>query len=185
MPRPGRLPPGPGRPGELAAAPGASTQARRDLGTRSTASAACWRTRQAPEAADEYRTALAIRQKLADDNPAVSEFRNALAASHNNLGIVLWQTGRPKEAEAEYRTALAIREKLADDNPAVSEFRNQLGQPLQPRPPAPADGPAEGGRGPRSARRWRSSGSWPTANPAVTEFRSCLALNHHYLGPVL
>ena len=60
------------------------------------------------EAEAEYRKALAIYQKLADDNPAVTEFRSRLADSHNNLGWLLSNTGKPAEAEAEYRKALAI-----------------------------------------------------------------------------
>ena len=39
------------------------------------------------EAEAEFRKALAIGQKLADDNPAVTEFRSDLAGSHNNLGL--------------------------------------------------------------------------------------------------
>jgi hypothetical protein len=53
------------------------------------------------EAEAKLRTALAIRQKLADDNPAVTEFRSQLALSHNNLGSVLARKGKPLEAEAE------------------------------------------------------------------------------------
>ena len=58
-----------------------------------------------------YRKALAIRQKLADDNPAVTEFRNALADCHSNLGCILPQTGKPAAAESEHQKALAIRRK--------------------------------------------------------------------------
>ena len=78
------------------------------------------------EAEAEYRKAIALRQKLADDYPAVTEFRSDLASSHNNLGMLLSDTGRPSEAEAEYRKAIALMQKLADDNPAVTEFRLDL-----------------------------------------------------------
>ena len=43
----------------------------------------------ASEAGAEYRTALAIQRKLADDHPADSEFQSDLAISHNNLGNLL------------------------------------------------------------------------------------------------
>ena len=46
---------------------------------------------------------------MADDNPAVSEFRNSLTLSHNNLDWLLQQTGKAVEAEAEYRKALEIQ----------------------------------------------------------------------------
>src|SRR5207253_7558859 len=49
-----------------------------------------------------YRDSLAIYQKLADTNPAATEFRSGLATSHHNLGSVLSETGKPAEAEAEY-----------------------------------------------------------------------------------
>ena len=42
------------------------------------------------EAEAEYRKAIALWQKLADDYPAVTEFRSDLAKSHNNLGILCW-----------------------------------------------------------------------------------------------
>ncbi len=53
--------------------------------------------------------ALDIYRVLAEANPAVTDFRSSLAASHNGLGVLLTETGRPVEAEAEYRRALAIR----------------------------------------------------------------------------
>jgi eukaryotic-like serine/threonine-protein kinase len=74
----------------------------------------------------EHRTALEIRQKLADDNPAVTEFRSDLAQSYNNLGWLLSNTGQPAAAEVEYRKALVLQQKLADDNPAVAELRHTL-----------------------------------------------------------
>ena len=81
-----------------------------------------------------YRESLAIRQKLADANPAVTEFQSDLAASHNNIGILLSETGKPAEALKAYESARAIRQKLADANPAVTQFQRDLaGQPQQHR----------------------------------------------------
>ena len=60
-----------------------------DLATATTTSASCKsQTGQPAEALESYRGALAIRQKLAEDNPAVTEFRSNLAGSHNNIGIL-------------------------------------------------------------------------------------------------
>jgi tetratricopeptide (TPR) repeat protein len=73
-----------------------------------------------------YRKALAIWQKLADANPAVTQFQSDLALSHNSIGDVLWQTGKPEEALASERQALAIWQKLADANPAVTDFQRGL-----------------------------------------------------------
>ncbi len=89
------------------------------------------KTGKSSEAEAEYRKALAIQQKLADDNPAVTYFRSNLALSHNILGwLLLSKTGRPSEAEAEFRKALAIQQKLADDNPAVTHFQRDLADRL-------------------------------------------------------
>ena len=57
----------------------------------------------------ELREALEISQKLADDNPAVTEFRVFLANHHYGLGNLLFRSGKSPEAEAEYRNALVIR----------------------------------------------------------------------------
>ena len=115
------------------------------------------------EAEAEYRKALAIQQKLADDNPAVTDFRSSLANSHNNLGVLLSSTGKPAEAEAEYRKALAIRQKLADDNPAVTEFRSRPGeQPPSTSAACCATRASRRRRRPSAARPWRSCRSWPT-----------------------
>ena len=97
-------------------------------------SATCADPGKPAEAEAEYRKALAIWQKLADDNPAVTEFRKNLAWIINTLGFFLWTTGKPAEAEAEFRNALALLQKLADDNPAVTRIPQPPGvQPLQPR----------------------------------------------------
>ena len=44
-----------------------------------------------PSSARRWRSS----QKLADDNPAVTEFRSDLASGHNNLGVLLLQMGKP------------------------------------------------------------------------------------------
>ena len=46
------------------------------------------------EAEEQYRKALAIREKLAADFPAVPDYRQDLAASHNSLGILLADCGK-------------------------------------------------------------------------------------------
>jgi hypothetical protein len=54
------------------------------------------------------------------------EFRQKLALTHNDLGILLADTGRPKEAEAALADALAIFKRLAADFPEVPDYRNDL-----------------------------------------------------------
>jgi tetratricopeptide (TPR) repeat protein len=72
------------------------------------------------------RKAVAILQKLADANPAVTQFQRDLAASHNGIGEVLRDMGKLDEALASWRQALAIQQKLADANPAVNQFQSDL-----------------------------------------------------------
>ena len=85
-------------------------------------------------------------QKLADDNPAVIQFRMALANSHNTLAYALSETGKPTEAEAECRAAIAIMGKVVDDDPKVLEHREFLAALLsEPRQSAPQARPTSRG----------------------------------------
>jgi tetratricopeptide (TPR) repeat protein len=52
------------------------------------------------EAEAEYRSALAVYRKLADQSPDVDEFRGGQASTRNALGILLSNRGKPTEAEA-------------------------------------------------------------------------------------
>jgi tetratricopeptide (TPR) repeat protein len=81
---------------------------------------------QRAEAEAEYRKALALKEKLAADFPAVPVHRRDLAVTHNNLGALLRNQGKRAEAEAEYRGALALYERLAADFPAVPVHRGRL-----------------------------------------------------------
>ena len=55
------------------------------------------------------------------------QYREDLALSHNDLGILLCDLGKRAEAEAAYRQALSIQDKLATDFPAVPQYRIALG----------------------------------------------------------
>jgi serine/threonine protein kinase/tetratricopeptide (TPR) repeat protein len=74
-------------------------------------------------AEDEYRTALDLRKKLADDFPAVPEYRDHVAGSYNALGNLLARQEKYEEAAIVFRAALDLRKKLADDYPDVPEYR--------------------------------------------------------------
>jgi eukaryotic-like serine/threonine-protein kinase len=73
-----------------------------------------------------YQLARDGNQKLAADFPAVSDYRRELAASHNNLGLLLAGLGKRAEAGEQYRQALAIFEKLATDFPTMPGYRQDL-----------------------------------------------------------
>jgi tetratricopeptide (TPR) repeat protein len=65
------------------------------------------------EAEVQFRQAIALRRPLVDDFPAVPAYRDSLAGSHTNLGIVLTNLGKHAEAEVQFRQAL-ISLKLAE-----------------------------------------------------------------------
>ena len=78
------------------------------------------------KAEDEHRAALAILNKLTDDNPRVTQIRSKIAYSQRLLGNARLLTGKLPEADASFRSAMGIYQKLADDNPAVAEYRKEL-----------------------------------------------------------
>jgi tetratricopeptide (TPR) repeat protein len=67
-----------------------------------------------------------IFARLAAKFPNRPEFRQELAGSHNDLGILLRDTGRFKEAESAYGEALAIRKQLAAEFPNVPDYQNDV-----------------------------------------------------------
>jgi tetratricopeptide (TPR) repeat protein len=79
------------------------------------------------EAEKEYRAALALWEKLAEQFPALPDYRRGLAKSHNNLAKLLADLSRRDEAEKAYRAALTLREKLAEQFPAVPDYTVEMG----------------------------------------------------------
>jgi tetratricopeptide (TPR) repeat protein len=67
-----------------------------------------------------------LRQQLAADFPAVPEYRQQLATSHQNLGALLQVTGPAQEAERAWRDVLKLQQQLAADFPTVPDYRQQL-----------------------------------------------------------
>src|SRR5262249_23199781 len=80
-----------------------------------------------PEAEGQYRKALAIQEKLADDFPDVPEYRRHLSNCHNNLGNLLGLLGKRPEAKEQLGKALAIRQELDDEFPDVPAYQIVLG----------------------------------------------------------
>jgi len=69
------------------------------------------------EAEAEYRKALAVQQKLADDNPAVPQFRRQVVSSLSSVGRIQQRDGRTSEAAASFRRAIAILKRLPTSTP--------------------------------------------------------------------
>ncbi len=79
------------------------------------------------EALQAFQKALAIYQKLGDDNPAVAKYQSDLALCHYYIGLLqLKWMGKAEGALTAFHRGLAIQQKLADANPAVTEFQYTL-----------------------------------------------------------
>ena len=164
----GRLPPGAGRPGGAGRGRrGAEGGPARPGGHDQPASAALLaKTGRAAEAEAEYRTALAIRRKLADDNPAVTDSAAAWRpATTTSAGCCRRRAGRRRRRPSTARRWRSS-EKLADDNPAVTDFRSSLaGSHINLGNPADRHGQAEGGGGRVPHGAGDPARSWPTTTP--------------------
>ena len=78
------------------------------------------------EAEDEYRKVLALQQKLADDNPSVTQYQRDLARSLLDIGWQLAQAGKNGEAIDFYTREEAVRRKLAGAGAATPGDRDDL-----------------------------------------------------------
>jgi tetratricopeptide (TPR) repeat protein len=87
-----------------------------------------------PAAAEaEYRKALALGQKLADENPRHLEYRRELAEINGLLAATVRQLGRPADAREAFDRAIALLEQLVKESPAQTEFRSHLASSLRGR----------------------------------------------------
>jgi tetratricopeptide (TPR) repeat protein len=83
-------------------------------------------TGRPPEAEAEFQSALAIRQKLADENPTIAGIQEALADSLLVVGWRFAQTGKTGEAIGYYTREEAIRRKLAQASSATPDDKDRL-----------------------------------------------------------
>ena len=109
----------------LAAVPEASKAARRELAITIDELGIVLRdTGKYSESEAENRAAIAIFQKLVDEDPNDTESRKRLGNSHVHLGRVLRNRS---DAVAKLGKAREIYQKLVDENPGVRTFRRNLG----------------------------------------------------------
>ena len=115
----------------------------------------------------------------------MTQFQQDLAASHNNIAVLLSATGDPTGALAAYGRALPIQQKLAEANPSVTRFQEVLailhyntGVLLF------ATGDPAGARA-SYERRITMFQELADANPKVTELQQYLALTLNDIGLVL
>jgi serine/threonine protein kinase/tetratricopeptide (TPR) repeat protein len=78
------------------------------------------------EAEKDYDEAVSIWKQLVADCPTRPEFRQDLAISHNNRGVLIKDTRGLQEAEKDFDQALNIEKKLAADFTDRPEFRRHL-----------------------------------------------------------
>jgi serine/threonine-protein kinase len=86
---------------------------REDLGEAQQATADCARAQE-------------IFAGLAAQHPAVPQYRQELAASHNNLGMLLHDARGLKEAENAYRSAVNVFRQLVVDFPTDPVYQAEL-----------------------------------------------------------
>ncbi|MFO0877702.1 MAG: tetratricopeptide repeat protein [Gemmataceae bacterium] len=87
-----------------------------------------YRLGELKEAEQDHNAAVEIWKQLVADFPTRPEFRQDLARSHNNRGLLLNGTGRLKEAEQDHNAAVEIKKELAADFPTRPKFRQDLAQ---------------------------------------------------------
>ena len=130
-----------------------------------------------------YRQALAIQQKLADDNPAVTGFRESPGDDpHQPRACLLEIRASHRRRRPSTGRALAIRQKLADDNPCRPAIPQRPGtQPQPPRLVAVEYGQVTGSGG-RVPQGTGTPQKLADDNPAIADFRSGLAQTLDYIG---
>jgi tetratricopeptide (TPR) repeat protein len=74
----------------------------------------------------EFRAALALLQKPAEDDPKASLLRDRAARIDNSLSVVLRRLGRPAEARDHGERAVAVREAIVKIAPEARRYRSGL-----------------------------------------------------------
>jgi serine/threonine protein kinase len=136
-------------------------------------------------ALNDYERMQATFAGLAAAFPTVPEYRQRLAGSHHNLGLLLTDLGQRPAAEQAYRRALDLYEQLAADFPTVPEYRqglagsqNSLGHLLTAL--------GQGQAAEQAYRRALDIRKQLVADfPTVAEYRRELARSHNSLGSLL
>ena len=134
------------------------------------------------EALRAYEESLAIRERLARENPSVTQFQSDLATILSRIGRLQIVIGRQTEAMAPIEQGRAIRERLAHQNPSVTQFQSDLAAShanigyLQHSMGQPTEAMAAFEQALAIRERL------VRGNPSVTQFQNELAYNHHQIG---
>lgn len=74
----------------------------------------------------EYRNGMAIIGRLADANPANTEWQRDVSIIHSKIGDLLFTQGEGMAALAEYRKGISIHARLAAADPDDTEWQHDL-----------------------------------------------------------
>jgi Flp pilus assembly protein TadD len=77
-------------------------------------------------ALEAYRDYQRIMQALAARDPDNAGWQRDLAASHNNVGVVLEAQGQAQAARGEYEMALRIAQRLVALDPTNTQWQADL-----------------------------------------------------------
>ncbi len=86
----------------------------------------CFKTQAASTRRWTDTAGRSIQERLAHDNPRVTEYQSELAMTGLRIGAVLSRTPRIEDAVKAYRDALDILERLTKENPGVTSYQSQL-----------------------------------------------------------
>jgi serine/threonine-protein kinase len=139
-------------------------------------------TGKSAEALASFERALAIRQKLADAHPDVTQFWSDLGTGYHNIGYLLETTGKPTEALNLYERALVIRQKLADANPGITRFQSDLALSYQVMGYQLLLAGKSAEALPAYKRGLAIRQKLADANPNVTDFQYDLSHSHQTMG---
>jgi serine/threonine protein kinase len=141
-----------------------------------------WRQQRAVLAEKNQRTALAMLEKLVQEEPKNPAYRHTQARSNHDLSVVLWPGEQQPQAAKARTKAVEILEALAAEYPAVPDYRSELAEILLSWPPR-VPGPRslrEAQR--RTARALELSQELSTKYPAVPDYQLLLARSSQRLG---
>jgi serine/threonine protein kinase len=131
---------------------------------------------------EEMRT---IFTKLVADFPSTPSYRQELAASHNNLGILHRELGKRAEAVVAYRTALKLYEQLAADFPSVPAYQGELATTHDNLGIVLNDMGKRGDAEAADLAALKIKAQLAAGFPRVPEYRQGLARAHNHLGTQL
>jgi serine/threonine protein kinase len=140
-----------------------------------------WRQQRAALAEKNQRTALAMLEKLVQEEPKSPAYRHTQARAYHDLSVVLWPGEQRPEAMEARTKAVEILEGLAAEHPGVPDYRSELAEILLSLPRVPGPRPFREAQR-RSTRALELSQELAKKYPAVPDYQLLLARSSQRLG---